>query len=612
MKAKNAISRLVITTIVLALVLTACGDKWDSPKTEDVFLSVRLTGQRLFQGQRFTLDLRFENNRIHNIEVESIILPASFVYAVNLLGTQPAMPRTVNSNGDWVFDYPRTIAPEGRESVTFSFETSSSGRFDGMGQVKTRDQMHPFDIHLNVAGVNPLGWKPGAAKPLPAEPTEIDKALSVVKIDAMAEVNGQRMLIWSGSGTIISPDGLILTAADLVLSDRYFQVSELVVSLTVDPQNAPVPTYSAAIVQADLDLGLAIIKPRATLSGKTLDYALLDLPAMLLGTSSALEQGQALQVLGYSNLKDEDLLQTNTLMVNDFGAEFPFGEKVLIHASEAVAAGLNGAPVINEAGELVAVPVHKSPLTFDPNTAECKPLVDANRDGRIDANDPCHRVSLPIDTLRPIHVALPLIDAARRGEVKIKSASHTQGLQQAPGVLAGLDDFSDNHNKWQVGKSVVGEQSFLGGMYLNRLNEAKASLFSTVDFAYADMLIETDFRLLSATNHGEIGLVCGAQGPDMTVFAISENGYYAIWRVKDNQMRYLQEWRYSPVIDVRDALRLSARCNGQTLELAVNGTVLTRLHDPDFVPGLSGLYVATWEKADLLVGFDSFSVSIPE
>lgn len=612
MKLRKSSLILLSLTLAFAIMLSACINGSDQAKKEDVFLSVRLTGQRLSQGQRFTLDLRFENNRIKNLDVETIVLPAVFVEAVNLLGTQPAMPRAVNSNGDWVFDYQRSIAPEGKETVVFSFETLSSGRFDGIGQVKTNGRMEEFDIHLNVAGVNPLGWKPGAAKPLPAEPTEIDKALSVVKIDAMAEVNGQRMLIWSGSGTIISPDGLILTAADLVLSDRYFQVSELLVSLTVDPQNAPVPTYSAAIVQADLDLGLAIIKPRATLSGKTLDYALLDLPAMLLGTSSALEQGQTLQVLGYSNLKDEDLLQTSAVNVNDFGAEFPFGEKVLIHASESVPAGLNGAPVMNESGELVAVPVHKSPLTFDPNTAECKPLVDANRDGRIDENDPCHRVSLPIDTLRPIHVALPMIDAARRGEVKMVSASHHEGLQQTPGVLAGLDGFSDNHNQWTVAKTAAGEQSFLGGMYLNRVNEPKTSLVSTVDFAYEDMLIETDFGLLTLTDDGEIGLVCGAQEEQMTVFAVSENGFYAIWRVKGERMRFLQDWRYSPVIDTREAVRLSARCSRDKLELAVNGTVLTRLHDPDFVPGLSGLYVATWEVADLLVGFDNFSVSIPE
>lgn len=612
MSSKKPIVLLVAVTLVLAFVLSACGDPADKPKSEETFMSVRLTGQTLSQGQHFDLELSFENKRATNINVESIVLPSVFVQAVNLLGTHPAMPRAINSQGDWVFDYQRKIAPEGKERVSFSFETVSNGRFDGLGQVKTREQTQNFDLHLSVVGVNPVGWKPGAAKPLPDDPSEVDPALSVVKIDAMAEVKGQRMLVWSGSGTIISPDGLILTSADLVLSDRYFQVSELVVSLSVDPQNAPVPTYHAAIVQADLNLGLAVIKPWETLSGKSLEYAFLDLPAIPLGDSTAVEQGQGLQALGYVNLKDDPLLQLSMINVNDFGAEFPFGERVLIHASEALPAGMNGAPVLNESGKLVAVPVHKSPITFDPNTVECKVLVDANRDGRMDGLDPCHHVNLPIDTLRPIHVALPLIEAARRGEVKIVSASHNEGLQQAPGVLAGLDDFSDNQNHWKVEKNAAGEQSFLGGMYLNRLNEASAFLVSTVDFAYEDMLLETDVRLIAPTDSGEMGLVCGARNDEMTVFAISENGYYAIWRMKGDQMRYLYEWRYSPLIDTRDVLRLSARCNRATLELAVNGTVLTRVADPTFMPGLSGLYVASWQKDGLLVGFDSFSVSIPE
>lgn len=612
MKLRKSSLILVSLTLAFAIMLSACVKGSERPQKEDTFLTIRLTDQTLSQGHRFNLEISLENNRIHNRDVESIVLPGTFVEAVNLLGTQPAMPRTINSDGDWVFEFKRTIAPQGIEKVIFSFETVSRGRFDGKGEVITKERVEVFELHLSVVGVNPMGWKPGAAKPAPSAVSEVPAHSSVVKVEAIAEVNNQRMMVWSGNGTIISPDGLILTSADLVLSDRYFQISELIVSLTVDPEAAPVPTYQAAIVQADLDLGLAVIKPHATIAGKTLDYAMLDLPAIPLGDSMLLDYGEELRVLAYSGIKDESLLQESKLFVNDFGAEFPFGEKVLIHASQAVPAGKNGAPVLNEAGELVAVPIHKSPLTFDPNTADCKALVDGNRDGRIDDLDPCHRVSLPIDTLRPVHVALPMIDAARRGEVKVLSTGHNEGLQQAPGILAGLDDFSDNHSKWKVEKSQSGEQSLLGGMYFFRLNEHNTRLWSKVDFAYGDMLVETDLRVLEGTGAGEIGLLCGVNGEDMTVFAISENAYFAIWKMQGEQMRYLREWRYSPVIDTRSPLRLSARCNAEALELAVNGTVLARLVDPDFVPGLTGLYAASAEKAGLLVGFDNFSVSIPE
>ena len=81
MSSKKPIVLLVAVTLVLAFVLSACGDPADKPKSEETFMSVRLTGQTLSQGQHFDLELSFENNRATNINVESIVLPSVFVQA---------------------------------------------------------------------------------------------------------------------------------------------------------------------------------------------------------------------------------------------------------------------------------------------------------------------------------------------------------------------------------------------------------------------------------------------------------------------------------------------------------------------------------------------------
>jgi hypothetical protein len=39
---------------------------------------------------------------------------------------------------------------------------------------------------------------------------------------------------------------------------------------------------------------------------------------------------------------------------------------------------------------------------------------------------------------------------------------------------------------------------------------------------------------------------------------------------------------------------------------------LANVVDPAFVPGLTGLYAATYDKGGLVLGFDTFSVSILE
>ena len=258
------------------------------------------------------------------------------------------------------------------------------------------------------------------------------------------------------------------------------------------------------------------------------------------------------------------------------------------------------------------MPVHKSPITFDPDAEECKALVDANRDGRIDALDPCHRILLPVDTLRTIHVALPFIDAARRGELAINAAGHSEGYLHSQAILAGLDDFSNNQNQWKISNTDLGEQKIEGGSYLFKLHKPMTTLDSSVDFAYDAMLVETDLRVLEPVYNGEFGVLCGVNGDNKTVFAISENGYFAIWKVFEGRTRFLRQWQYSPAINTDETLRLSVQCSAKGHSFAVNGAVLANVVDPAFVPGLIGLYAATYDKGGFVLGFDTFSVSILE
>jgi len=604
---------LQITLILLLLLptLTACGN--GQSKAEDFIVSVQMPQRGLSQGQNFVLTLTLQNNSIKNKEVKSIILPAAFIKGVNAFNTQPAMPRGINSNGDWVFEYERTIAPQGLERVAFYFETAPTGHFEAKGVVNTSERSYEFALGLTVLGVNPADWSPGAAKPISDEAVYEPPYLSVVKIDAFAEQDGQRTQVWSGNGAIISSDGLILTSADVVLSDRFFQLTDLLVSLTVDAEAPPVPSYRASIVQADAKLGLAIIKPRETLDGKAIDYSLLDLPVLALGDSRVLEQDAELRVTGYPQVPNtSELMSERNLRLNDFGAEFPFGEGSLWHVDRAIEAGYLGAPVLNEAGELVAVPIHKSPITFDPRTVTCEPVVDDNRDGRIDALDPCPRTSLPIDTLRPIHLAQEMIDAARRGEISISMAGIAQPLSHTPVKLIDTDDFSNNRNQWKITGNDFGEQKIEDGDYLFKVHKPMTQLWSSVGYGYDQpMQIDVEARVTAPVYNGEFGVICGLTETERTVFSVSENGYFAIWKVQNDAMHYLQDWRYGG-FDAEQTLNLSVQCGQGWYQFAVNERVLAQGTDPDFTSGLTGLYVASYDKGGLTVHFDNFSVSIIE
>ena len=132
------------------------------------------------QGQNLELKVQLQNQTLYNKNLEAIILPAALVNEMRLLGTQPAMPRAIYSGGDWVFEIKRSIAPQGSETFSFTFKTIGSGVFSGLAKVQTTDGSATFEMSLNVEGVNPAGWKPGAAKTLPEEVTDEPAYLSVV------------------------------------------------------------------------------------------------------------------------------------------------------------------------------------------------------------------------------------------------------------------------------------------------------------------------------------------------------------------------------------------------------------------------------------------------
>lgn len=258
-------------------------------------------------------------------------------------------------------------------------------------------------------------WQTQAAPPAAVPSPD----LSVVQIIAADEGRGGRLIPkWSGSGVLISADGLILTNCHvamprLIWDDRAFDYDLLIVALPAKAGQPPAPVYLAEVVQHDAGLDLAVLRIGQTLDGGPVDVRKLKLPFLSLGDSDALAAGEALEILGYPGTAGKPL-ETTTAAIAGFSTGRGVKGRAWIRTDAEVEGGLSGGPALNEDGEVVGVLAAGAAGSAD-EVMQCRYEEDTNRDGVVDQNDACTATGGTIGTLRPVNLAQPLIKAAAGG-----------------------------------------------------------------------------------------------------------------------------------------------------------------------------------------------------
>src|SRR5215203_6779611 len=277
---------------------------------------------------------------------------------------------------------------------------------------------------------------------------------SVVQLSIIVHgvVDGEEQLIWYavGSGTVVSPDGLILTnqhlitpaGADEKLAELESQLAGegKNAELRVDPErflvaisdgrHLPEPRYVARVVAEDPDLDLAVLRIESDDRGTPLDPETLDLPVLPLGSSDAVNLGESVHVFGFPAIGSGSLTYTIGI-VSGFLFEEEIDGTAWINTDAVTSGGNSGGAAVNDAGQLIGVPTSGSAL-------DCR-VGDTNRDGVVGAEDVgCLPTGGSLTQLRPIDLALPLL-ASVDAEVSTEG-----GLQSTPGPTAGTDDLAAN------------------------------------------------------------------------------------------------------------------------------------------------------------------------
>lgn len=453
-----------------------------------------------------------------------------------------------------------------------------------------------------------------------SEPTPTAWAIpfeGVVQILAMYyDQAGDLQLGWTGSGTIISSDGLILTNAHVVLSDPYYQVDELVVALTVSADQEPVPSYFAEVMQADEPLDIAVIRITHDIDGNPVQGD-LGLPVVPLGDSDQLRLGDPVTILGYPGIGGDNITLTSG-QVSGFTAEPGRDDpRAFVKTDATIAGGNSGGLAADADGRLIGIPTQLG-YGGDDQFVDCRVLVDTNRDGSVDDLDNCVPTGGFINALRPVKLALPLIEAAQRGEVNVVRVEQPVVDVSVPvaGNVLFFDDFSDTSSGLLV--DYVDESQanyyFDGEYFLEVYPES----FITLDYyiqSYDDIVIGADVRFATPADDGGAAILCRLDPETFNFysFELSEDGYYSIYKHENDEWIPLVEWVYSDFVlqNVNKPFRMSAVCDGNQLSLSMNGRLLAEVTDSSFTSGFVALSASTYINPNLAVAFDNLEISTP-
>jgi S1-C subfamily serine protease len=575
---------------------------------EGLTLEVNTPTSRINVGETFTISLDLSNEGEQNITIKEIQLPNELLEIALVTNVEPASEQGLDYGDQTAFEFDLTIAPTGHETVVFTFQALAAGDISGDLEVSVGTKSKRTAIRVVISAKAASDEENGDAIL-----GDIIPYRSVVQIIAIVEIEGERIQGWSGSGTIISKDGLILTNAHVVLSQRYYEVVDLVVSITTAEDRPPDPMFYADVLQADANLDLAVIKVRSDLQGGPANFSDLDIEPVPLGSSDSLQLGDEIIIIGYPSIGGETITLTRG-EVSGFTAEDPYGNRAFIKTSAVIAGGNSGGLAATAQGEIIGVPTQVGSGDIEDMIVDCRPLADTNRDGYIDDNDTCVPTGGFINALRPITLAMPMIEAAKAGNVAIEEGGDdiSQDDYNPQGNVVLSDDFSDNSNGWYIGESSDGRADITGGKLLIDVYNVSYVVWSDLPETYNKALMVSNMQVLNPVGDGDFGFICGMEDSDnFTALEVSEDGYYAIWKYENDQFVSLVDWTYSNAIPQGGAFTLAAYCGPDKLYLAVNDTLLAETVDPNYKPGRVGLIAGCYEYPNIRLGFEDFIIYQP-
>jgi len=227
--------------------------------------------------------------------------------------------------------------------------------------------------------------------------------------------SGSCPMMWSGSGTVINPSGLILTNAHVALDSEQREPVWLLVMRTVDAKSLPQPAFFARAVLyspawggrsfGETLLDLAVIVPALTLDGTPIQPGEVTMRPLPMAPDGEVGIGDGLRNIGYPGIGGE-LITITEGAVSGFEPDESvkqLGNAGWIKTDATLGGGISGGTSINEDGMFIGVPT-------EAGQTETRPLCQDDQGNQIECNIG------QINHIRPLPSAYEVLSSVGQGD----------------------------------------------------------------------------------------------------------------------------------------------------------------------------------------------------
>ena len=226
-----------------------------------------------------------------------------------------------------------------------------------------------------------------AAEALELEPSlDVERvSRAVVRVETAVRRGGGFDSLGFGSGSIIDPQGLVLTNFHVI--DPAIGYDTVILSTTSALDESPRASFIAEVQIVDQLLDLAVLRIVSDIDGVPVKLDTLSLPILPIGDSAAIRVLDRILAFGFPDIGDETLTVTAGAISGFLSQEGVDVPRAWFKTDTTISFGNSGGAAVNDRGELIGVPTQ-------------------GRSNEIGS----------IAHLRPVALALPLIEAAQAGD----------------------------------------------------------------------------------------------------------------------------------------------------------------------------------------------------